>query len=164
MKHQIKKVKFAHSRSQRAAIMKNLAKDLITHGHLKTTKAKAKAIVPYVEKLISFSRKNENVDKYLFDRVSDMTVVEKLKSLAADKFSKIESGHLAIYNIGFRKGDGSEMCMIMMNGYEPRVKSDLKKVKKTTKTTTTKAKAKKTKTAKAEKVVVENKKTKEKNS
>jgi large subunit ribosomal protein L17 len=139
--------------------MKNLAKDLIKHGHVTTTKAKARAIVPFVEKLITYVKKNENSDKFIFDRVSDTELVEKLKSLTKGQLSKVNSGFLSTYNVGYRKGDGSEMCIIMMSGYEPRVKSDLKKVKKSVKSTT-KAKTKK---AKAEEVVVENKMVKEKN-
>lgn len=156
MKHQVKKIKFAHSKSQRMAIMKNLAKDLIKYGHVKTTKTKAKAIVPYVEKMITYVKKNEKSDSFIFSKLSDNDLVKKLQDLSKNKLSKQNSGYFSIYNIGFRKGDGAEMCMVMMNGYEPKVKSDLKKVKKATS-----AKSK----VKAEEVKVETKagKTKEAN-
>ncbi|MBP9758592.1 hypothetical protein KBD45_02770 [Candidatus Dojkabacteria bacterium] len=135
MKHQVKKMKFGHSKSQRVAIIKNLARDLVLYGHLKTTKTRAKAIVPYMEKMITFVKKNDasdNSNNYIIARISDKQAAEKLRELTKKRYVDINSGFVSIYNLGNRKGDGAEMCEVIMKGYEPKIKSALKKVKKTT--------------------------------
>lgn len=134
MKHQVKKMKFGHSKSQRVAIIKNLARDLILYGHLKTTKTRAKAIVPYMEKIITYVKKNEatdNSNNYVIARISDVNAVEKLREMTKKNFMDVNSGYVSIYNVSNRKGDGAEMCIVMMKGYEPKIKSALTKVKKT---------------------------------
>lgn len=131
MKHQIKKVKFAHSKSQRDAALKNMARDLILHEHIKTTKARAKAVKPFVEKLISYVKQNQNPERFILANIEDNRVSDRLVTITKERFAKKTSGFVSTYNLVNRKGDGSEMVMMILEGYQPKIKTQLKKVKKT---------------------------------
>ncbi|KKT75071.1 MAG: 50S ribosomal protein L17 [Candidatus Peregrinibacteria bacterium GW2011_GWA2_44_7] len=63
MRHRVKKVKLGREADHRNALLKNLATSIILHEKIKTTKAKAKAVVPKVEKMITLARAVETGKK-----------------------------------------------------------------------------------------------------
>lgn len=60
MRHQRKTVKLQRTKSHREALLKNLCKSLIEHRRIKTTLAKAKALRPVAEKLVTLGKKSLN--------------------------------------------------------------------------------------------------------
>jgi len=75
--------KFHRTRDQRRALMKSLARNLITHQKILTTEAKAKELRPFVEKLVTKARQ-ENVAsvRYLLTYFDDTTVYKLTKEIA----------------------------------------------------------------------------------
>ncbi|MBD3363196.1 hypothetical protein GF362_05735 [Candidatus Dojkabacteria bacterium] len=130
MKHQIKKNKFASSFSQKKSIVRNLAIDLINHNHVTTTVGRAKAVRPFFERMISKYKKDKNNTRYIHKKLGQVNsqLIEKIDELCSKNFSKIDSGFVSMYKLGFRKGDGAEIVKLILEGYEPVVKSKLKKV------------------------------------
>ena len=59
MRHQCKRHRLGRPQDQRKALLRSLASSLLMHGDIKTTMAKAKALKPYVEQIISLAKKGD---------------------------------------------------------------------------------------------------------
>jgi ribosomal protein L17 len=119
MRHRVKKVKLGREADHRNALLKNLATSVILHEKIKTTKAKAKAVVPKVEKMITLARAIETGKKskreviralegQLFDESASRKLIEEL----AVRYKDRNSGFTRMTNLGFREGDASSMVQI----------------------------------------------------
>lgn len=106
----------------RRAMMSNLSAALITHGRIETTLAKAKALRPFIEKVITKAKKasgkTEKKDAIHLRRlalsdVRDETAVTKLFNETVKEFEKRNGGYTRIYKLGRqRSGDAAEMALI----------------------------------------------------
>ena len=109
-------VKAAH----REALMANLATALITHGKITTTLAKAKALAPFVAKIITLAKKAHALEKIpamhkrrlAYARIRDIEAVDLLFDETVNQFLKRLGGYTRIYKLGARRGDGAEMGII----------------------------------------------------
>ena len=135
-------------KEHRIALMANLASSLIIHGRIKTTLAKAKALRPFIEKIITLAKKAKASDNaatavhYRRQALSKIRNKEALKILfneKVDEFMDRTGGYTRIYKIGPRIGDAAEMGLIEMisaddEGYtKPKRKAAKKKSDKTKK-------------------------------
>ena len=134
----------------RAAMMGNLSVALITHGRIETTLAKAKALRPFIEKVITLAKKAEQANdaarklhfrRLAVARVRDKKAVAKLFDERVSEFTNRAGGYTRIYKLGQRIGDAAEMALIEMidasdEGYEKPKRKAAPKAK-----TKTKAKA-----------------------
>ncbi len=125
-------VKTAH----RAALMANLCTALITHKRIRTTLAKAKALRPYTERVITFAKKakasESSEDRLHFYRqalskVRDAKAVTLLFGERVDEFLNREGGYIRIYKLENRIGDAAPMALVEMidaddEGYPKRRK------------------------------------------
>ena len=73
MRHQTKKHTLGKAQDQRDALLRSLATELFMHGEIKTTMARAKALRPYAEEIITFAKKGDlnsrrQAAKYIFDK------------------------------------------------------------------------------------------------
>ena len=106
----------------RRAMMSNLAAALITHGRIETTLAKAKALRPFIEKVITKAKqaaaKTEKKDALHLRRIAlsdvrDETAVAKLFNETHKEFTNRPGGYTRIYKLGQqRQGDAAEMALI----------------------------------------------------
>ena len=127
----------------------NLSVALITHGRIKTTLAKAKALRPFIEKIITLAKKADQANdaarklhfrRLAIARVRDKKAVAELFDNKVSEFSNRAGGYTRIYKLGQRVGDAAEMGLIELidasdEGYLKRPK------KKAAKSTKAKAKA-----------------------
>lgn len=102
-------------------MLSNLAVALITHGRIKTTITKAKALRPFVEKIVTKAKqaaaKTEPKDKLHLRRLAmtDVRDPAAISMLFDDKVSEFENrpgGYTRIYKLGPRIGDAAEMALI----------------------------------------------------
>jgi large subunit ribosomal protein L17 len=102
-------------------MMGNLAVALITHGRIQTTMTKAKALRPFIEKIITLAKKaaaaNDAARKLHFrrlaiSRVRDKQAVAKLFDELVGEFTERNGGYTRIYKLGQRIGDAAEMALI----------------------------------------------------
>jgi large subunit ribosomal protein L17 len=110
------------TRPHRAAMLSNLAAALITHGRIQTTLAKAKALRPFIEKVITKAKraaaKTEKRDGLHLRRLAhrDVRDEDALTLLFNDKYKEFENragGYTRIYKLGpQRLGDAAEMALI----------------------------------------------------
>lgn len=122
-------------------MMGNLAVALITHGRIQTTLTKAKALRPFIEKVITLAKKAEAANdaarklhfrRLAISRVRDKQAVAKLFDERVSEFTERNGGYTRIYKLGQRIGDAAEVALIELvdandEGYS---KKPAKKAKK----------------------------------
>jgi len=145
MRHKNRKHKLGVSGPHRSAMMGNLSVALITHGRIETTLSKARALRPFVEKIITLAKKAEkckdaaiklHLRRLAISRVRDKSAVSKLFDERVGEFTERNGGYTRIYKLGQRVGDAAEMALIELidrsdEGYVK--KSKKKTAKKATK-------------------------------
>ena len=133
MRHRVKGKQLNRDAQHRRALYKNLISALIINGEIKTTHAKAKAIQPNVDKLISTAKKGKLHHRRQVDAVLNRTkLVNKLVDEIAPNTGKRQSGFTRIVKIGKRRGDKAMMVRIELVD-KLAVKEDLKQEDKKSK-------------------------------
>jgi large subunit ribosomal protein L17 len=131
----------------RHALLANLASALIQHGRIKTTLAKAKALRPFIEKVITLAKRSHQTDvveqklhfrRLAIARIRDIDAIRKLFDEKASTFLKRCGGYTRIYKLLPRLSDASKMALIEFvaeddKGYKKPRRRGAKKV--STKTT-----------------------------
>ena len=146
MRHKNRKHKIGVSGPHRSAMMGNLSVALISHGRIETTLSKARALRPFIEKVITLAKKadksNDSASKLhlrrlAITRVRDKVAVGKLFDELAGEFTERNGGYTRIYKLGQRIGDAAEMALIELidgndEGYakKPKKKTAKKAAKK----------------------------------
>lgn len=112
-RHGYKGRKFGRERDQRRALIKGLATSLVEHEAIETTLPKAKAVVPYIEKLITKAKKGDlHNRRQIISSLSTISSAHKLVDEIAPKLKGRVSGHVRIERTGFRRGDNAEMARL----------------------------------------------------
>jgi large subunit ribosomal protein L17 len=94
-------------------LLANLARDLYRHGRIKTTEAKAKALRPYAEKLITKAKRGDlHARRQVLSELHDRDVVAYLFDEVAPRFADRDGGYTRILKLGPRKGDNAQMALI----------------------------------------------------
>jgi large subunit ribosomal protein L17 len=89
------------------------AASLFTHEKITTTEAKAKALRPLAERLITFAKRGDVAARRQVLRViPDRDVVHKLFSEIAPRFAERNGGYTRILKLGQRQGDAAPMAQI----------------------------------------------------
>jgi large subunit ribosomal protein L17 len=114
MRHLKKGKKFNRLRGPRISFMRNLANDLIRSGSIETTEARAKAIRPVVEKLVTSAKAQTLATRRLIlSRVQNDKVVGKLYNELGPRYAERRGGYLRITKLAQgRKRDGVRMARI----------------------------------------------------
>jgi large subunit ribosomal protein L17 len=90
-----------------------LAAALFEHEKVRTTEAKAKALRPVAERLITFAKRGDvSARRQVLRLVPDRDVVHRLFSEIAPRMAEREGGYTRILKLGPRKGDGAPMALI----------------------------------------------------
>ncbi len=143
MGHRDKVRKLGRTRSHREAMLANMAMSLFTHRVIKTTDAKAKALRPVVDRIISTAKKDTLAAKRQVARtINQKQVFKKLFTEILPHFTERDSGFTRIIKLGVRRGDGAPISVVELLTPPPVVESD-KKGKKGKKKTSKPAPAKK---------------------
>ena len=111
--HRVKKTILSRDTQHRQAFLRNGLRNLITHGQIKTTKARAKMLKRWADKLIHRAQKGTQADRRQLHRFfgkRDMvnTLVERIAPL----FPKRTSGFTRIKPYGIRRGDNTELVIL----------------------------------------------------
>jgi large subunit ribosomal protein L17 len=104
MRHQKTRHKLSRDASHRRALLANLCVEVIDHERIKTTEAKAKAVKPELEKLITLAKKG--------DLHPDKGVIYKLFEEIAPRYAERPGGYTRILKLGPRPSDATEMVFI----------------------------------------------------
>lgn len=94
-------------------MLAGLAAQLFEHERLRTTEARAKALRPHAEKLITFAKRGDlAARREVLKVITDRDVVAKLFTEIGPRFADRSGGYTRILKLGQRKGDGAPMAMI----------------------------------------------------
>jgi large subunit ribosomal protein L17 len=94
-------------------LLNGLAAQLFSHERVRTTEAKAKALRPLAEHLITFAKRGDvHARRQVLRRIPDRDVVHKLFSEIGPRFAERPGGYTRILKLGQRQGDGAPMCLI----------------------------------------------------
>ena len=129
---------------QRRAMLRSLASSLFMHNEIETTMARAKALKPYAERLITLAKKGDlnarrQAARFIFDQNTERllnaesgevitadtdlkdnvktveeTVLRKLFGEIAKNYSDRNGGYIRIYRMPPRRGDAAEMALIQL--------------------------------------------------
>ena len=129
MRHMCKKHTLGKAQDQRKALLRSLATELFVHGEITTTMARAKALKPYAEKIITLAKKgdlhsirqaaryiyNKETGKYMdlatgevFEapqadkKLASQTVLRKLFVIIGKQYSDKKGGYTRIYHLPLR--------------------------------------------------------------
>ncbi|HLG51334.1 MAG TPA: 50S ribosomal protein L17 [Chloroflexota bacterium] len=113
MRHAVAGRKLNRPTGHRLALYRNLATDLLRYEHITTTFAKAKAVQPIVEKLITLGKTDSVHHRRLAAaRLYDRKIVQKLFDVIGPRFADRAGGYTRIIRLGRRLGDAAEMARI----------------------------------------------------
>jgi len=94
-------------------LLNGLAAQLFVHERINTTEAKAKAVRPVAEKLITFAKKGDvAARREVLKQIPDRDVVHKLFSEIGPRYAERNGGYTRVLKLGPRKGDAAPMAMI----------------------------------------------------
>jgi large subunit ribosomal protein L17 len=94
-------------------LLSNLATALFEHGRITTTQAKAKALRPVAERLITFAKRGDlHARRQVLTVVRDKAVVHTLFAEIGPRFAERPGGYTRITKVGPRKGDNAPMAII----------------------------------------------------
>lgn len=126
-KHSVKKL--GRTTAHRHATLSNLSTELIRHKRICTTEAKAKALRPYVERLITKAKKGTmHAQREAFKIIRDKAVIKELFGEVANKVANRNGGYTRIVKLPPRFGDAAKMAYIELVDYgaEPDIKKSQK--------------------------------------
>ncbi len=121
MRHQRAGKKLNRSPSHRKALYSNLAGSLFVHGRVKTTEAKAKAVRPIAEKMITLGRRGDiHARRQALAYLRSQEVVHQLFAEVAPRFADRPGGYTRVVKIGARQGDSAPMAYLELVDHVPR--------------------------------------------
>jgi large subunit ribosomal protein L17 len=113
VKHQVAGRRFDMPTDQRRALFRNLTTQVLKHGSVRTTEARAKEVRPLVERMITLGKRGSlHARRQALAYVYEPDVVEKLFGEIAPGFASRPGGYTRLSRIGPRKGDGAMMVQI----------------------------------------------------
>lgn len=113
MRHGDKINNLGRTASHRAALLSNLACQLIQHKRIVTTLAKAKVLRTYIEPLVTKAKQNTTHQRrVVFSYLQDKEAVTELFAAVAEKVAGRPGGYTRIIKLGARTGDAAETAMI----------------------------------------------------
>jgi large subunit ribosomal protein L17 len=102
--------------------LRNLTTSVIIEDRVETTVAKAKAVRPQVEKMITLGKKGDlHSRRQALSYLMTDKAVTRLFETVAPRYGDRQGGYLRIVRTGFRKGDGGEKAFIELLGAEKQL-------------------------------------------
>ena len=128
MRHRNAGFKLGRNTSHRRALLRNLVTSVIVEDRVETTVAKAKAVRPHIEKMITLGKKGDvHSRRQALSFLQTDPAVERLFDTVAPRYGDRQGGYLRIVRTGFRKGDGGEKAFIELLGAEKQLEAKRQK-------------------------------------
>lgn len=113
MRHRKKVVKLGRKAEHRNMMIRNLVTALLKHERIETTTVKAKAMRPWVDKVINWAKKGDLANKRkVFGYLTEKAVAYKIIKEAPERYKDRNSGYTRVYRVGNRRGDNAEISII----------------------------------------------------
>jgi large subunit ribosomal protein L17 len=114
MRHQKTRNKLSRDSAHRKSLLMNLTKEVLEHERIKTSEAKAKAVKPEIEKLITLAKRGDlHARRQALSALSqDKFAVHKLFTEVAPRYTDRPGGYTRILKLGPRRSDATEMVYL----------------------------------------------------
>jgi large subunit ribosomal protein L17 len=114
MRHGKQKGKLSRDSAHRKSLMMNLSREVIDHERIQTTEAKAKAVKPELERLITLAKRgDQHSRRQAMSRLGqDKFIVYKLFEEIAPRYADRPGGYTRILKLGPRRSDATEMVFL----------------------------------------------------
>ena len=114
MRHQKTRHKLSRTSAHRKALLANLCKEVIQHERIKTSEAKAKAVKPELEQLITLAKRGDlHARRQALSTLhNDKFIVHKLFDEVAPRYATRPGGYTRIVKLGPRRSDSTEMVYL----------------------------------------------------
>jgi large subunit ribosomal protein L17 len=114
MRHGKQRHKLSRDSAHRRALLRNLCREVIEHERIETSQAKAKAVKPKVEKLITLAKRGDLHARRqaLSELGQDKFIVHKLFEEVAPRYAERPGGYTRIVKLGPRQSDSTEMVFL----------------------------------------------------
>lgn len=113
MRHRKKKITLDRGAAHRNALLRNLATSLVLYDHIQTTEAKAKALRPFAERLVTLSKNPTLANRRkLMSVLCTKGAVRKACEVLGPRYKDRNGGFLRITHLGTRRGDAARMAHI----------------------------------------------------
>lgn len=114
MRHRVRGSKLGRTQSERKALMRGLAISLIEHGKIRTTVAKAKALRPFIEPLVTRAKEDTLSNRRVIaSRIPNKDAVRKLFGEYGPRYEGRPGGYVRIIKVsGFQRGDGTRQAEV----------------------------------------------------
>jgi large subunit ribosomal protein L17 len=118
MRHKVAGRRLKRSSAHRRALYKNLITELFRHRRITTTEAKARAMRPEAEKLITVAKRSMDAESDVHARrqvrrtIADREVVQELFETIAPGYKNRPGGYTRIIKLGPRQGDAAPMAIV----------------------------------------------------
>ena len=126
MRHRVYGKKLGRDRNQRQALFRSQLKEVFTHGFIKTTDTKVKAITPLVERVCTLAKKNTlAARRRIFRSFQDIKLVNSVVTQINELYPDITSNFTRVSKIKRRQGDDALIVKLyLFNGIAPKVKAE----------------------------------------
>jgi large subunit ribosomal protein L17 len=114
MRHQKTRNKLSRDSAHRKSLLMNLIKEVLEHERIKTSEAKAKAVKPEIERLITLAKRGDlHARRQALSALSqDKFAVYKLFDEIAPRYAERPGGYTRILKLGPRRSDATEMVYL----------------------------------------------------
>ena len=113
MRHRVKVKKLDRKKAPREMMLRNLASSILIYEKVKTTEAKAKAVKPLVEKMITIAKAGDlTARRRLIAKLPQPMAVKKTIESLGKKYKDRAGGYTRIIKLGNRTGDGAKIVQI----------------------------------------------------
>jgi len=120
MRHAKAGKKLGRDSAHRKALYSNLTGALIEHGRIETTEAKAKAVKPFAEKMITLGKRGDlHARRQALAVLRSNDVVHQLFAEVAPRFADRAGGYTRIVKLGPRLGDAADMVYLELVDHDP---------------------------------------------
>src|SRR5438309_9723248 len=120
MRHRRAGKKLGRDSAHRRALCSNLAGALIEHGRIKTTQAKAKAVKPFAEQMITLGKRGDlHARRLALAELRSQDVVHQLFAEVGPRFAERAGGYTRIVKLGQRLGDAADMVYLELVDHDP---------------------------------------------
>jgi large subunit ribosomal protein L17 len=120
MRHRRTGKKLGRDSAHRKALYSTLAGALIEHGRIKTTEAKAKAVKPFAEQMITLGKRGDlHARRLALAELRSQDVVHLLFADVGPRFADRPGGYTRIVKLGPRYGDAAQMVYLELVDYQP---------------------------------------------
>jgi large subunit ribosomal protein L17 len=114
MRHRKTRHKLSRDAAHRRSLLRNLCREVIEHERIKTSQAKAKAVKPELEKLITLAKRGDlHARRHALSELGqDKFIVHKLFEEIAPRYAERPGGYTRIVKLGPRRSDSTEMVFL----------------------------------------------------